>query len=75
MKIILLMTLIIKELEKAINNFDPEIIFHLAAQPLVIPSYLDPYETFFTNIMGTINLLNISRKCPFCKINHNSNIR
>ena len=56
-----------KELEKAINNFDPEIIFHLAAQPLVIPSYLDPYETFFTNIMGTVNLLNISRKCPSVK--------
>ena len=50
-----------KELKKAITTFEPEIIFHLAAQPLVIPSYLNPYETFYTNIMGTTNLLNISR--------------
>lgn len=45
----------------------PEIVFHLAAQPLVSRAYTDPYETFETNIMGTVNLLkafqlNISSK-------------
>lgn len=50
------------ELEKALINSDPEIIFHLAAQPLVRKSYQDPYNTFQTNTIGTLNILNISRK-------------
>ena len=44
-------------LKKSINSFSPEIIFHLAAQPLVRYSYLNPIETFETNILGTVNLL------------------
>ena len=44
-------------LKKSINNFSPEIIFHLAAQPLVRYSYLNPVETFQTNVLGTANLL------------------
>ena len=39
----------------------PEIIFHLAAQPLVIESYKNPLKTFKTNIMGTVNLLECLR--------------
>jgi CDP-glucose 4,6-dehydratase len=41
-----------------------EIIFHLAAQALVHRSYEEPVETFSTNIMGTVNMLEAARKCP-----------
>ncbi len=47
--------------EKQINSINPEIIFHLAAQPLVKESYQNPLNTYSTNIMGSINILNISR--------------
>lgn len=40
----------------------PEIVFHLAAQPLVLESYSDPLETFDTNIMGTANMLEAVRQ-------------
>ena len=46
---------------KELNKFNPEIIFHLAAQPLVIESYKNPIKTFATNIIGTANLLEVSR--------------
>lgn len=39
----------------------PEIVFHLAAQPLVRASYADPVETFTTNVMGTVNVLEAAR--------------
>ena len=39
----------------------PEIILHLAAQPLVLPSYEDPLETFSTNVQGTANVLDALR--------------
>ena len=41
---------------------EPEIVFHLAAQPLVRRSYKDPLETWSTNVMGTVNLLEACRK-------------
>jgi len=44
-------------LEKAIGAAQPEIVFHLAAQPLVLDSYKRPVYTFETNVMGTVNLL------------------
>ena len=47
------------KLKSAINNSKPDIIFHLAAQPLVIESYKDPVKTYETNIMGTTNLLEV----------------
>jgi CDP-glucose 4,6-dehydratase len=46
----------------AVKKFQPEIIFHLAAQPLVRESYHAPIETYQTNVMGTINLFEIVRK-------------
>lgn len=52
----------IKLLKKRIKTIKPEIIFHLAAQPLVIDSYKNPLETFQTNIMGTVNLLECIRE-------------
>lgn len=48
-------------LQSAIGTADPEIIFHLAAQPLVRASYLDPIGTFNTNVIGTANLLESAR--------------
>jgi CDP-glucose 4,6-dehydratase len=45
------------ELNKSIQEFSPEIVFHMAAQPLVRASYKNPLETYETNVMGTANLL------------------
>lgn len=48
-------------LVKTIKSINPDIIFHLAAQPLVLESYANPLATMNTNVMGTTNLLNASR--------------
>jgi len=57
------------ELTKEIlEKYKPEIIFHLAAQSLVIKSYSDPIETFSTNIMGTVNLLNAVKETKKSKV-------
>lgn len=45
----------------------PEIVFHLAAQPLVRASYRQPVETWSTNVMGTVHLLEAVRACPSVK--------
>ena len=49
-----------KEFSNSIVSFNPEIIFHMAAQPLVRYSYKNPIETYATNVMGTVNLLEIA---------------
>lgn len=49
------------DLKWSLESFSPEIIIHLAAQPLVRESYEDPLETYETNVMGTANLLQASR--------------
>ena len=54
----------IERLSAAIDEFQPELIFHLAAQPLVRDSYADPLGTFRTNALGTLNLLECVRKRP-----------
>lgn len=54
-------------LETAISDAQPEIIFHLAAQALVKPSYTDPVNTYQTNVIGTLNLLEAARKCRSVK--------
>ncbi len=48
-------------LEAALTSANPEIILHLAAQPLVRRSYAEPLETYQTNVMGTANLLQAAR--------------
>lgn len=53
--------------EKSVNSFQPEIIFHLAAQSLVRRSYRNPVETYKTNVIGTVNLLEIVRNTDFVK--------
>ncbi len=44
----------------------PEIVFHLAAQPLVRRSYRDPVTTWATNVMGTAHVLEAARHTPTC---------
>ena len=49
-------------LQKEIKSFEPDFIFHLAAQPLVLESYEDPKITFEINFNGTLNLLEVLRE-------------
>lgn len=49
-------------LERALADAQPEVVFHLAAQPLVRESYRDPVRTFASNVMGTVHLLEAARK-------------
>lgn len=46
-----------------VQKFQPEYVFHLAAQALVRPSYDDPAATFSTNVCGSVNLLDAVRQC------------
>ncbi|WP_072696973.1 CDP-glucose 4,6-dehydratase [Desulfovibrio litoralis] len=57
----------LKTLSAAIQEFKPEIIFHLAAQALVRPSYVDPVATFEINAVGTLNVLESARLLPNLK--------
>lgn len=50
-------------LKEAMCAFAPEIVFHLAAQPLVGRGYLEPRSTYETNVMGTVNVLEAVRAC------------
>ena len=45
------------KLQNIFSEFHPEIVFHLAAQPIVLDSYRDPVGTYSTNVMGTVNIL------------------
>lgn len=56
-----------EKLEDSINDFQPEIIFHLAAQPIVRLSYKEPKLTYETNVIGTLNILEVARKCKSVK--------
>ncbi len=51
-------------LDKAIAGFHPEVVFHLAAQPLVRLSYADPIGTYETNVIGTARVLDAVRRTP-----------
>ena len=57
-----------KHLREIFDKYQPEIVFHLAAQPLVRLSYDIPVETYETNLMGTINILEEIRNCENTKI-------
>ncbi|SEJ50625.1 CDP-glucose 4,6-dehydratase [Cyclobacterium xiamenense] len=52
------------EIKKSMRTFNPEILIHMAAQPLVRLSYAQPVETYATNVMGTIHVLEAARSCP-----------
>jgi CDP-glucose 4,6-dehydratase len=51
------------KLLEALLAAKPEIVIHMAAQPLVRRSYVDPVETYSTNVMGTLYLLEAVRQC------------
>ena len=53
-----------KKLEASLASFQPEVVFHLAAQPLVRLSYEEPRLTFETNVMGTVNVMEALRRTP-----------
>lgn len=53
-----------KVLREAVSAFKPEIVIHMAAQPLVRLSYHEPVETYATNVMGTVHLLDAVRHTP-----------
>ena len=57
----------IDKLRKVFKDFKPEIVFHLAAQPLVRKSYKEPIQTFETNILGTMNILECIKESSFVK--------
>ena len=57
-----------ESLKKSIQEFEPKIVFHLAAQPIVLKSYDNPVETFETNVMGTMNLLESLRRVGSVKV-------
>lgn len=50
-------------LSKSLYDFQPDFVFHLAAQPIVRESYKNPVETYSTNVMGTVNLFDSIRQC------------
>ena len=51
-------------LDAAMKSFQPEVVFHLAAQPLVRLSYADPLLTYETNVIGTARVLDAVRRTP-----------
>ena len=51
----------LNHLKKVFDEFKPQIVFHLAAQPIVRDSYKDPVYTYETNVMGTVNVLECIR--------------
>ena len=51
-----------KKLYSVFEKYNPEIVFHLAAQPIVRESYQNPVYTYETNVMGTVNILECIRK-------------
>ena len=54
-------------LQKTFDKTQPEIVFHLAAQPIVRESYKEPHYTYETNVMGTVNVLECIRQCKSVK--------
>jgi CDP-glucose 4,6-dehydratase len=56
-----------KSINDVLDKIKPDIVFHLAAQPLVRLSYADPVTTFDTNIIGSLKVYEAIRKCPSIK--------
>ncbi len=58
----------LEKLKRKMKIANPEILIHMAAQPLVRRSYHDPVDTYSTNVMGTVNVLESARQCPDLKV-------
>ena len=56
------------KLKKVMNAFKPEIVIHMAAQPIVRVSYKNPPETYETNVVGTVNLFEAVRACKSVRV-------
>ena len=64
-------------LESSMTEFAPEVVFHLAAQPIVRRGYADPVGTYSSNVMGTVHVLEAVRKtpsCTRCRVCHNGQV-
>jgi CDP-glucose 4,6-dehydratase len=57
----------LKQISMSMKEFNPEVLIHMAAQPLVRLSYNEPVLTYATNVMGTVNVLEAARKCSNLK--------
>ncbi len=57
----------LQNVKRIFDEFKPEIVFHLAAQPLVIDSYKNPVYTFDVNVIGTVNIMECIRLNPCVK--------
>lgn len=57
----------LKGLKKSMQEYQPEIVIHMAAQPIVRESYVDPVYTYETNVIGTVNFLEAVRQCNSVK--------
>lgn len=55
------------QLKQSMLTFNPDILIHMAAQPLVRLSYVEPVETYTTNVIGTVNVLEAARSCQNLK--------
>lgn len=55
------------QVKKSMMDFDPHILIHMAAQPLVRLSYKEPVDTYMTNVIGTVNVLEAARFCKNLK--------
>jgi CDP-glucose 4,6-dehydratase len=56
-----------KTLHESMTEFSPDILIHMAAQPLVRYSYEAPIETYEVNVIGTVKVLEVARSCPNLK--------
>jgi CDP-glucose 4,6-dehydratase len=56
-----------EKLMQVMQDVQPEIVIHMAAQPLVRDSYKNPVDTYAINVMGTVNVLEAVRHCPSVK--------
>lgn len=57
----------LSKLKKVFDTYQPEIVFHMAAQPLVRLSYEKPVETYNVNVMGTVHIMECIRECTSVK--------
>jgi CDP-glucose 4,6-dehydratase len=58
----------LNDVTKALAEHAPEVVIHMAAQPLVRFSYRHPVETYTTNVMGTVNVLEAVRRCHSVRV-------
>src|SRR6185295_14380488 len=52
----------LEALSRCLASFAPDVVFHMAAQSVVLSSYEDPVETYSTNVLGTVNVLEAIRR-------------